>query len=194
MNGWVLMNHETGTLEASDDPDRSHDAEKIVQLLTMNQASPKDAMSLYETALAEARAQDKRVFMHFGAPWCGWCHRLEDWMAREEVNAILAENYIDLKIDVDRTSGESGKDLQAKYRQSGGGIPWFVILDETGRALITSDGPKGNIGYPTINEPEGIAHLMNMLRETAPRLTDAQISHLQATLEGETQAKRAGDG
>ena len=32
-----------------------------------------------------------RVFLHFGAPWCGWCHRLENWMAKPEVAAILAK-------------------------------------------------------------------------------------------------------
>ena len=28
------------------------------------------------------------------------------------------------------------------------GIPWMVILDTDGKELISSDGPKGNIGYP----------------------------------------------
>lgn len=192
-DGKVLLNQETGSLEASDDPDKSHNAPMIVELLTKYQAPYREAMTLYEGALAQARAEDKQVFMHFGAPWCGWCHKLEDWMAREDVAPILGDNYVDLKIDVDRTVGDSGKDLLTRYRKAeSGGIPWFVVLDETGKALIDSNGPNGNIGYPTESEPVGIAHLMRMFRESAPRMTDEQVAYLRSTLE--PQPKTTGDG
>ena len=42
-----------------------------------------------------------------------------------------------------------GKDIQKRYQPAtSGGIPWFAILDAQGKALATSDGPRGNIGYP----------------------------------------------
>ena len=94
---------------------------------------------------------------------------------------------------IPRTLGDSGTDLLTRYRKSeGGGIPWFVILDETGKPLIDSNGPNGNIGYPTETEPVGIAHLMKMFKESAPRMTDEQVAYLRSTLEA--QPKTTGDG
>lgn len=198
-NGKVVLNHETGSLEGGDNPKLSHDAPKITKLLEKHQAPYQEAMTLYEAALTQAKAENKKVFMHFGAPWCIWCHRLEDWMAREDVAAILGDNYVDLKIDTDRTStksGEgrdlltSGQDLLNRYRQSeSGGIPWFAVIDETGKMLITSEGPNGNIGYPSETEPVGIAHLMRMFKETSPRMTDDQIQYLKSTLEPQPEPK-----
>src|SRR5947207_978513 len=100
------------------------------------------------------------VFLHFGAPWCGWCLKLDAWLLRQDVEPIFSKEFVDVHIDVDRMPG--GQEVLARYRKSDkGGIPWFVMLDAKGKALITSDGPQGNIGFP-YTEAE-IAYFVTML-------------------------------
>jgi thiol:disulfide interchange protein len=174
-DGRVLANQETGALEDGD----HHDARKVLEFLSRHQAPPQEADKRLAAALAEARSGNKRVFLHLGAPWCGWCHRLEDFLAQPEVAAIMARDYVDLKIDLDRMTG--GKEVAARFRpDEKGGIPWFALLDAEGKSLITSDGPEGNCGYPA--SPAEIAHFMKMLRETRRNITDEQLTLIEKAL------------
>ncbi len=70
---------------------------------------------------------------------------------------------------------------QVEQRLTGGenkGYPWSVILDAEGTALITADGPQGNIGCP-VSEAEA-GHFFEMLSTTRQRLTDAELEILRA--------------
>ena len=75
----------------------------------------------------------------------------------------------------------NGKDV-AKRLQKGeeGGIPWMVVLDGEGKALATSDAPKGNIGYPA--EPEEIAHFIGMLKKAGRGITTEQLGQVEKAL------------
>jgi uncharacterized protein YyaL (SSP411 family) len=131
-------------------------------------------------AQTKAASEDKAIFLHFGAPWCGWCHKLDDFLARDEIARVFGTDYLDVKIDVDRM--KNGKDVLAKYNPSAsGGIPWFVILDANGKALATSDGPKGNIGYPAA--PEEIEHFLAMLKKTRRRIEPEQLDRIKDALQ-----------
>ena len=55
-----------------------------------------------------------------------------------------------------------------------------MITDSAGVALITSDGPEGNIGCP-LSESE-IAWFMQMIRKTARSLGEAEIKRIEAAL------------
>ena len=72
------------------------------------------------------------------------------------------------------------------------GIPWLVILDSDGNSLVTSDGPKGNIGYPA--EPHEIEHFIAMLHKTAKRLSAEQISEIENVLQEAAVKYRTGAG
>lgn len=74
-----------------------------------------------------------------------------------------------------------GKELADKLRKDrGGGIPWLVILDEKGQELVTSDGPKGNIGCPAT--PDEIAWFLEMIGKTARHMTAADLADLRSAL------------
>jgi thioredoxin-related protein len=174
--GKVVKAQQTDVLEVGD----HHDPKKVAAFLEQWKVAPRDARRVVDEALARASSEDKRVFLTFGAPWCGWCHRLHDWMAQPEIAAILDRDLVIAQVDVDRMTG--GKDVLKAYRpEEGGGIPWFAILDAKGKALATSDGPAGNIGYPA--KPDEIGHFLSMIKGQAHRIDDGQLGQIRKSLE-----------
>jgi thiol-disulfide isomerase/thioredoxin len=173
---------------------RKLDETKLLEFLTQHQAPHLDAAKVRDAALARAKTEDKLVFLHFGAPWCGWCHKLEGWMEREHVAPLLAKQFVDLKIDTDRMLG-GGDMLKALRKTAGlkeeGGIPWFVFLDADGKVLATSEGPKGNVGFPY--QDEEIAHFVSMLETACKKLDADDIAKIReelAAVRREDEAKK----
>ena len=141
--GKPLVQQATGPLEVDD----RHDPAKVLAFLKEHAAKPLDAVTVLDTALAAAKKDDKVVFVHFGAPWCGWCHKLDDWLASADIAPRIAERAVEVKIDVDRMT--HGEDVMKRFRSSdSGGIPWFAFVDGSGQSIATSDATGKNIGYP----------------------------------------------
>lgn len=177
--GKLLVGQKTDPLEQGD----HHDPKKVKEFLARWVVEPKDAQVVLQAALSRAASEDKKVFLTFGAPWCGWCHKLEDFLARPEIGVILTRDFVVLKVDVDRMT--SGKDVMKKYRpEEPGGIPWFTVLDAKGDKLATSDlleGQNKNVGYPA--EPKEINAFMSMVEGQARRIEPGQIAELRKELE-----------
>jgi thiol:disulfide interchange protein len=185
--GKPVANQETGSLELKNAPDDKpgHDPAAVLAFLKKHQAPPITSDELMRAALSKAGAENKRVFLHFGAPWCGWCHRLENWMEKPEVAPILAKAFVDLKIDVDRNPG--GKALCDKMGAGKSGIPWIAILDAEGKTLTTSEAPgSGNVGFPYGDEE--IAWFIRMLKEST-NLSTEDLATLEASLKANRDKK-----
>ena len=190
--GHVLANQETEALEEKDTKKQAHNPEAVLEFLTSHQATPQVAADALKAGLEQARQSKRMVFLHFGAPWCGWCHRLEDWMARPEVKSIMDGAFVDLKIDTDRMEG--GQELLDKFSGGeSGGIPWFVILDPvTEKDVANSTGPTGNCGFPFAKEE--VVWFGKMLESTGELLSTAERQSLTDSLNANrmrTEAEQA---
>ena len=129
----------------------------------------------FETALAQAKKNDKQVFFRIGSPTCGWCHRLDEFLARPGVKPRLEKDFVLLKIDTQRMTG--GLALAQEIRQtSSGGIPWFAFLAPDGKILQTSNNAQGNnIGFPVRPDAE-IAYFREMLMDARKHMTPDDVT------------------
>jgi uncharacterized protein YyaL (SSP411 family) len=176
----LVTQQETGALENGP----AHDPEKVLAFLNKWKAAPLDAHAALQDALQQAASQNKRVFLRFGAPWCGWCHKLDGVLYQPAVTAAIESEFVMIKIDTQRMNGAA--EVQKQY-QSSGGIPWYAILTPDGKIVSTSDlTPGDNIGFPT--EPAEIDHVMQMLSDDRQRMTDAQAAAIRSAF---TQAAAA---
>ncbi|MEC8553748.1 MAG: hypothetical protein VXZ82_01960 [Planctomycetota bacterium] len=83
-----------------------------------------------------------------------------------------------LKIDVDEMT--NGQAVATELGGGGEGLPWMTILDSTGKELVNSVGPTGNIGCPVGDEER--AHFLAMLGKTIQRATPEELKQIEANL------------
>lgn len=157
-----------------------HDREKLLKFLTDHQAPQIAAKDVLASGLARAKGDGKTVFVHFGAPWCIWCKRLEAWMARPEIAAVLAKDFVDVKIDTDRMQGgQEMLDSMNPVKQSG--IPWIVFLDAEGKPIADANAEgKENVGFPATDAE--IAHFESMLNKARRNMTESDVRTLADSL------------
>lgn len=155
--------------------------------------------AILKAASAKATAENKNILVMFHASWCGWCHKLDDFLTKTDEGKVVAEQFVLVHITVleneehkaDENAG--GAELLKKLGGEGSGIPYFAVMNAKQEVLITSnpkeEGP-GNIGYPAAKEE--IAHFMKMLRVGAPRLTRTQRTAVEKALTAAGQALTGG--
>lgn len=173
------------TVEAKDlSSDGAIDKQKVLDFLAAHAPEQLDAQVLFDDALAQAKTENKRVFIQESATWCGPCWMLSRFIAAHR--DVLEQDYIFVKLD---HRWPHSQEIAKKFQKEPGGIPWCAIMDADQQVLATSDGPDGNIGYPAKDEPQGIEHFVKMLRDSRIRLTDADLDGLRAALEGKETPK-----
>ena len=79
----------------------------------------------FDEGMALGQSQEKRIFMHFWAEWCGYCRRMEKkTFSNPAVIAKLNENFISIKVNYDRE-----KRLVTTFKVAGLPDNWFFSKD-----------------------------------------------------------------
>jgi thiol-disulfide isomerase/thioredoxin len=93
-----------------------------------------DGKTQVANALAQAKTENKRVLLQFGANWCAPCHELHDLLEdNAQIAGVLQRGFVVVAIDLNE--GRNA-DLDEQYRgPNQGGIPFIVVLDADGKRL-----------------------------------------------------------
>lgn len=152
-------------------------------------SKPVPAEKILNTALAEAKADNKNVFVFYHASWCGWCRRLEKAITSDELKKIFENNFVITHIDVlerDEKVAElenpGGRATMKKYGGEKSGLPFYVFLDAKGNKIADSNVMPGNtnIGYP--GAPEEINSFIGIIKKAAKNLSPENIESIKKYL------------
>lgn len=128
-----------------------------------------DGFVLINAALQQAKGENKRVLLDFGANWCPWCHLLHQlFTTNGSIRRKLAASYVVVMIDVNKRKGVARN--AAVNEQYGNpikeGLPVLVLLDADGRQLVTQEtGAFEKSGQAEADDP---AKVLAFLEKWAP--------------------------
>jgi len=94
------------------------------------------------TALAEAKKDNKRVLIQWGANWCGWCVKLHDlFKGDKKIARKLLYEYEIVYVDLGRFKKniDVAEKYQAYTKIKSSGIPFLTVLDGNGKVLANQE-------------------------------------------------------
>ena len=90
----------------------------------------------WEEALAQAKKEDKAIFLDISASWCGPCKMLKaNTFINKDVGDYYNENFINVMVDGEKGEGIS---LARKFRISG--YPTMIYLNSAGELIARTSG------------------------------------------------------
>ena len=153
-------------------------------------AAPPTAAQVLAEAKTKTGTEQKAIFVHFGASWCGWCRKLDAFLEAPEIKPVFEKYFVPVKLVVQES--EKNKALEnpgadALQKRLGGpaGLPYFAFLDRDGAMIVNSKRPSGagegdNIGFPS--EPQEVEWFMSMLKKATPRMAPDDIKIIETAL------------
>ena len=127
--------------------------------------------SILSAAYKQAAKENKNVFVIFHASWCGWCKKMDASMNNATTKKYFNDSYVTVHLTVQETS--KNKKLEnpgaAEYLKSHkgetAGLPFFVILNNSGKVLEDSFENGANIGCPASKSE--VAAFIILLKNTS---------------------------
>ena len=138
----------------------------------LGQSKMPSAEEVLKPAYAQAAKEKKNVLLIFHASWCGWCHKMDSSLTDLSVRPLIDKNYVTAHLTVyesqDKKPLENPGALEFLTKHGGAdqGIPFWLVLDKTGKVLADSQmKPKENCGCPASEEE--VAYFLTVLRKTS---------------------------
>ncbi|MBK5209087.1 MAG: thioredoxin family protein [Flavobacteriaceae bacterium] len=144
------------------------------------QDNPKSADEILNTALEQAKKENKNVIIMFHASWCGWCKKMDASLTDATTKDLFNKNYVIAHLVVlesaskKQLENDGAEALLNKYGGEKQGIPYLLIFDGDANLLADSKmvenkfvlkGQGNNIGCPGTHEE--IAAFTYKLKETS---------------------------
>lgn len=97
----------------------------------------------WEEALAEAKKQDKIIFVDAYAVWCGPCKRMsKNVFPHDKVGQFYNKNFINMKLDMER-----GEGLKFRKQYPVSAFPTLFYIDYTGELVMKVKGAQDVEGF-----------------------------------------------
>jgi thiol-disulfide isomerase/thioredoxin len=161
----------------------------LVSFGSLAQSAPEPSTTVLNTAYAKAQSEHKNVILMFHASWCGWCKKMEASINDPDCKKFFDDNYIVVYLDILERPGKEnlenagGIDVMKSFNgDPNGGIPFWVILDPSGKAFGNSYKPpvgtttgtvKDNVGCPA--EADEVSYFVSLVKSSS-KLSDDQLA------------------
>jgi thiol-disulfide isomerase/thioredoxin len=139
------------------------------------------AETLLTAALRTAAAENKVVFIVFGASWCPPCRELDAFLDSPGASKVLSRHYVLLHLTIWENNDKSvlnnpgAEELFEKWGGRGGGIPFVAFTDTTGRTIAS-----GHLDAP--GKPAEGRKLITLFDRTAPHMSAEDRAALRIDL------------